>query len=291
MARCGGMYRRERYFAPPHLPPPSVELSESPPTPRPPPPPPVPLPPPTRTLLASAALAILAALPAHAQMGSGDGFLFRTPTVRLALAAGYASPRGQSDIFDFLTSELTLDRRDFASAAFSLSAAYRVAPRVEIGLGTTYAGHTADSESRKFTGEDNLPVLQSTTLDRVTIMATARLSLRAPGHAIGRYAWIPSRVVPFIGGGAGPVWYRLRQSGEFVDPETLDIFEDQFESKGWSLGATGFGGADISLSPRFGVTAEGRYLWARGPMNGDFATFNKIDLSGYDASIGLFVRF
>ncbi len=244
-----------------------------------------------RTLLGSVVLLILPALPAHAQMGSGDGFLFRAPTVRLALAAGFASPRGQSDIFDFLTDELTLDRRDFASAAFSFSAAYRVAPRVEIGLSTAFAGRTAGSESRKFTGEDDLPVLQSTTLDRATLMATARLSLLAPGRAIGRYAWIPSRVVPFVGGGAGPVWYRLRQSGEFVDPETLDIFEDQFESKGWSLGATGFGGADISLTPRFGLTAEGRYLWAKGPMNGDFSTFNKIDLSGYDASIGLFVRF
>lgn len=246
---------------------------------------------PARTLLGSIALLLLAAPAARAQMGSGDGFLFRTPTVRLALAAGYASPRAQSDIFDFLTDELTLDRRDFASAAFSLSVAYRVAPRVEIGLSTSYAGRTAGSESRKFTGEDDLPVLQSTTLDRATIMATARLSLLPPGRTVGRYAWIPRRVVPFVGAGAGPVWYRLRQSGEFVDPETLDIFEDQFESGGWSLGATGFGGADISLSPRFGVTAEGRYLWARGPMNNDFSTFNKIDLSGYDASIGLFVRF
>jgi hypothetical protein len=26
-------------------------------------------------------------------------------------------------------------------------------------------------------------------------------------------------------------------------------------------------------------------------MNGDFSTFNKIDLSGIDASIGVFVRF
>lgn len=274
---------------PPHLPPHSrVSLTA---TPRPHPPTRVKPRHPALTLLTSAALAILAAPPAHAQMGSGDGFLFRAPTVRLTLAAGYASPRGQSDIFDFLTHELTLDRRDFPSAAFSLSAAYRVAPRVEIGLGTTYAGRTADSESRHFTGEDNLPVLQSTTLDRATIMATARLSLLAPGRAIGRYAWIPRRVVPFVGAGAGPVWYRLRQSGEFVDPETLDIFEDQFESKGWSLGATGFGGADISLSPRFGLTAEGRYLWARGSMNHDFGTFNKIDLSGYDVSMGLFVRF
>lgn len=242
-------------------------------------------------LLATTPLLLLAALPARAQLGSGEGFLFRVPSVRLALSGGFALPRAQSDIYDLLTSDLTLERRDFATAAFALSADVRVVPRVAVGLSTSYAGRTADSESRNFTGEDDLPVLQSTTLGRATIMATGRLSLVAPGRAIGRYAWIPNRVVPFVGGGAGAVWYRLRQTGEFVDKETLDIFEDQFESKGWSLGAAGFGGADISLSPRFGLSVEGRYLWARAPMNGDFSTFNKIDLSGYDASIGVFVRF
>ncbi|HEX4935886.1 MAG TPA: hypothetical protein VFV33_22050, partial [Gemmatimonadaceae bacterium] len=244
-----------------------------------------------RALLGAAALLMLAAPLARAQMGAGDGFLFRVPTVRLGVSAGFAQPRGRSDVFDFLTDELTLDRRDFDSAAFTLSAAYRVAPRIEVGLGTTFASRSAGSESRDFVGEDDLPVLQTTTLDRLGLMATVRASLAAPGRAVGRYAWIPNRVVPFVGGGAGPVWYRLRQTGEFVDKQTLDIFEDQFESTGWSLGATGFGGADVSLSPRFGVSVEGRYLWARGPMNGDFGTFNKIDLSGYDASIGLFVRF
>ena len=242
-------------------------------------------------MLSTASLLALAPLSARAQMGSGTGFLFRVPTVRLALSGGFAQPRGQGDIYNLLTTELTLDRRDFASAAFSLSAGYRIAPRVEIGLNSSYSGRSAGSETRNFVGEDDLPVVQTTTLDRVPVMATGRVSLLSPGRAIGRYAWIPSRVVPFLGGGAGAVWYRLRQNGEFVDTKTLDIFKDQFESKGWSVGATGFGGADISLAPRYGLTVEGRYLWARAPMNGDFSTFNKIDLSGYDASIGVFVRF
>lgn len=244
-----------------------------------------------RALLGTATLLALIAPPAHAQLGAGDGFLFRPPRVRLSVAGGFAQPRAKSDIYDLITTELTLDRNDFAAPAFDVSAAVRVAPRVELGLSTSYTGRTAGSESRNFTGEDDLPILQRTTLDRMALLATARLNLLAPGRAIGRYAWIPSRVVPFVGGGAGTVWYRLRQNGEFVDTETLDIFEDSFESKGWSLGAAGFGGADISLAPRYGLTLEGRYLWAKGPMNGDFSTFNKIDLSGYDASIGVFVRF
>lgn len=246
----------------------------------------------TVTTLASVAALTLAAAPrAHAQLGSGTGFLFRNPTLRLGVAGGYASPSARSDIYDFLTTELSLERRDFASPSFTLSAAVRVAPRVEVGLSAMFADRTKGSDSRDFTGEDDLPILQTTTLKRRSIMATGRLSLLEPGRAIGRYAWIPNRVVPFIGAGAGAVRYRLYQEGEFVDRETLDIFADEFESTGWGFGATGFAGADFSLSPRFGLTAEARYLWSRAPMNGDFSTFSKIDLSGYDASIGLFVRF
>jgi hypothetical protein len=246
----------------------------------------------TRALLGIlATLVVLGARPAHAQLGAGDGFLFRVPTLRLSLSGGYARPSGQSDIFDFVTSELTLGRGDFAGGEIVAAASVRVTPRIEVGINVSYSGRSADSESRLFEGEDDLPILQSTSLHRAAIMATARMSLVPQGRSVGRFAWIPTKVVPFVGGGAGPVWYRLRQEGEFVDNETLDIFEDQFESRGWSLGATGFGGADFSLTPRFGITAEGRYLWAKGPMNRDYSTFNRIDLSGYDASIGLYVRF
>jgi hypothetical protein len=233
---------------------------------------------------------LLAAPQARAQLGVGNGFLFRVPTVRLTLSGGYAQPRGRSDIYDFVTDELTLERRDFAAGAIGASAEFRVSPRIELGLSASFAGRNASSESRKFDGEDDLPIVQTTSLLRAAIMATGRLSLVSPGRAVGRYAWIPTRVVPFIGGGAGPVWYRLRQEGEFVDNETLDIFEDTFESKAFSLGATAFGGADISLTPRFGITVQGRYLWAKGAMKHDFSTFNKIDLSGYDASLGFYVR-
>lgn len=224
-------------------------------------------------------------------MGSGDGFLFRTPTWRLAVSGGFSQPRGRSDIFDFVTRELTLDRGDFAAGTISGSVLGRVAPRVDVGFMAGYAGRRASSESRDFEGEDDLPIVQNTALHRVPLMAVGRVLLASPGRSVGRYAWIPRRVVPFVGGGAGAVWYRLQQDGEFVDRQTLDIFEEQFESTGWSVGGTALGGADVTLTPRIGMTAEGRYLWARAPMNGDFGTFNKIDLSGYEASIGFFVRF
>ncbi len=224
-------------------------------------------------------------------MGSGDGFLFRNPSLRVTVQGGFGQPRGRSDIFDFLTEELTLGRGDFGAGLIGASAAVRVAPRVEAGVSVSYAGRNMASESRSFVGEDDLPIRQTTGLHRVPLMVTARVSLRSQGRSVGRYAWIPTRLVPFLGAGAGPVWYRLRQTGEFVDNETLDIFEDQFESTGWTVGALASGGTDFALTPRVGMTVEGRYSWARGPMNRDFSGFNRIDLSGYDASIGFYFRY
>ncbi|MEP7346488.1 MAG: hypothetical protein ABI877_14550, partial [Gemmatimonadaceae bacterium] len=223
-----------------------------------------------------ASATLLGAPQLRAQLGSGDGFLFRVPTVRVALSGGYAQPRGRSDIYDFVTNSLTLERRDFGAGAIGASAEFRVTPRMELGLNASFSGRSAGSQSRHFVGDDDLPVEQTTSLLRAALMATGRLSLVSPGRAVGRYAWIPTRVVPFIGGGVGPVWYRLRQNGEFVDDQTLDIFEDTFESTAFSAGATAFGGADLSLTPHFGMTAQGRYLWAKGAMNHDFSTFNKI---------------
>jgi hypothetical protein len=48
---------------------------------------------------------------------------------------------------------------------------------------------------------------------------------------------------------------------------------------------------EISLGPRLGFTAEGRYAWARAKLGRDFDGFERIDLSGYNGTLGFFVRF
>lgn len=87
--------------------------------------------------------------------------------------------------------------------------------------------------------------------------------------------------------------YSFEQEGEFVDSESenLDIFRDRLTSDGWTPTAHGLAGVDVALSPRWGVTTEARYSWARGEMGGDYLNFGRIDLSGLSATMGLHVRF
>jgi hypothetical protein len=47
----------------------------------------------------------------------------------------------------------------------------------------------------------------------------------------------------------------------------------------------------VTLAPRLVVTTEARYAWASAEMQEDFSGFDRIDLSGLTATVGLKIRF
>ena len=105
-----------------------------------------------------------------------------------------------------------------------------------------------------------------------------------------RIAWIPATLVPYVGGSAGAMWC-FRQEGDFVDNETLDIFFDELESKGWAPTAEAYGGLSYTLSPRWTVSGEGRYTWASADLSNSFEGFEPIDLAGLSVTVGFSVRY
>ena len=234
--------------------------------------------------------ALLLAGPVAAQT-QGNGFLFRQPVGTLGLRAGFAQPTASSDIFEFVTDELSLGKSDFASASFELDLAFRLFERLDVVFGSAYSGSDSQSDFRRFVDNNDLPIEQTTSFARVPVTASAKLYLMDRGRSVGRYAWIPSTFAPYIGAGGGAMWYRFRQEGDFINMDTFEVFTDTFESEGWAPTAVAFAGVDVSLGPRFGVTGEGRYTWGKASMSSDFDGFEKIDLSGYNASLGFYVRF
>ena len=231
------------------------------------------------------------AAPARAQDG-GDGFLFRAPTVALTLRAGRAAASARSDLFDFAMDTLTLGRRDFAGV--SLGAELAVGgpgSRIDAVVGVAYASSSAPSEFRNWVDANDQPIVQTTTLRRVPVTLGVRAWLVPRGRTIGRLAWVPARVAPYAGAGVGATWYRFRQEGDFVDFETRDVFGDSFETSGWGPSAYGSLGMDVTLTPRIALTADARYAYARASVGGDFAGFDKVDLSGLATTAGLTFRF
>lgn len=248
-------------------------------------------------LLAALAGAGTRAEPAHAQ--SAD-FLFRKPVASLAVRGGWSVPRARSEIFEFTGQQLGVRRNgelvpvrggDFAGPTVQLDLGVALRPRLEAVVGVGVATHQVDSESLDYVGTDDLPIEQSTRLLRVPVTAGLKLYLTDRGRAVGRFAWVPAAWSPWVGAGAGGTYSEFEQKGEFVDYETLDIFPRTFRSTGFSRSAYLAGGADLSLGPHLLATGEARYAWSHAAMDDDFVNFDPIDLSGFQLTAGLAVRF
>jgi hypothetical protein len=235
-----------------------------------------------------ALVTIAAAAPAQS---GGRGFLFAAPTGSFTLRGGYALATAASDFFDFTTDELTLNRRDFSSPAFDAELAARFAPRTEFVLWLSYAGVRRPSEYRHFIDNNDQPIEQETDFRRVPITAGIRQYLVSPGRSVGTLAWIPSRAAPYVSAGGGLMWYRFRQSGDFVEKPSLDVFRSTFESGGWTWAAHAALGLDYSLGTHLALTGETRYLLSKAQLSGDFFGYAPLDLSGLSTMAGFMVRF
>lgn len=245
-------------------------------------------------LLACAAIGVAGPLQAQAPRGQSD-FLFERPAVTLSLFGGWAVPgegsAKESDIFQHARDQLTVKEGQFRSAMVMAEAAFRVSERVDLTLGLERASNTVHSEDRRFEFEDGQPILQSTRFARTGAQASVKGYLFPRGRALSRFAWIPNRWSPYVGGGLGVTGWEFVQTGDFVDFQTLDIFTDEIDASGVATTAHVLGGVQLSLTPRFLLKGEYRYLWGRGGVEGtDFSGFDAIDLSGSRAMIGVAVR-
>lgn len=240
----------------------------------------------------STLLAGLAA-PLHAQ-SAGNGYLFGVPDARFSLHAGYARASANSDVFDDATRFLTLNKSSFSGPSISGDLAMTVAPRLDLMVSAAYSSAVRGSEDRAYVeGPNNLPIQQTTSFRRAPLTANAILYLAPRGRSVGRLAWIPAKVVPWIGAGGGTMWYRFQQEGDFVDylSPTKDISPKFVSSDGWAPALQGLGGVDVTLTPRVAFTVDARYTWAKATMSSDFVGgYDKIDLSGVTAALGLTVR-
>jgi hypothetical protein len=240
--------------------------------------------------LSLGALTVAAPLAAQTQ---GNGYLFREPIASFNLRGGFAHAMAGSDIFSFSKEQFTLGSWDFSGPTAAADLGIAISDRLEIVGGVGYSGSQATTHYRGFVedneGEDE--ILQTHTFMRVPLTASLKAYLTSPGRAIGQFAWVPARYAPYVGAGAGGMWYRFEQEGDFINSETLVIRTDRLESAGWTQTAHAFTGVDFSLSPRFGITTEARYDWGRAELNEfSYEGFEPIDLSGLSVTAGLHIR-
>src|SRR5690606_338178 len=218
-------------------------------------------------------------------------FLFRAPRGSIGVRGGVTFNRAGGDVFGMVTEMLTLDPEDFRAASVAADLSVRIAPRLDAAFGIGFSQVTRRSEYRDLLGDDDLPIAQRTRFSQVPLTVGLKAYLTAPGRSVGRFAWIPAPVAPYIGGGAGLIHYRFEQDGEWVDYETFDIYRDLIVASGWAPAAQVFGGVEFRLGPRLVLATDARYTWASGDPGRQFRGFEGLDLSGLQTTIGLAWRY
>ncbi len=200
-------------------------------------------------------------------------------------------PRAGGDLFTFVSDQLTVDKADLSSLAIAAELGVVLTSRVSAAVGVEFSQQTIPSEYRRFIDNSGLSINQQTAWEQTNINGSLRVALLDRGRSISRLAFVPRTFAPYVGAGAGVLYYKFTQSGDFVDFVTFDVFSDLFHSAGWTPSAHVFGGAEVRLWRSLSLDVEGRYVWAHGILESDFVGFDGIDLSGFRFSTGVSLMF
>jgi hypothetical protein len=245
-----------------------------------------------RTLLALAlASAPLVASPLAAQRRGGDGYRFQAPRGTLTLRLGVAQPSAASGLFDFVRDELTLGTGAFTGVNVGADFAVPVTSRLALQFGAGTQQRSVGSEYRDFVGTDDLPITQRTAFQRTPLTVGVQWHLVPTGQQVGRLAWVPARLAPYLSAGGGMMHFRFRQEGEFVDAQSYDVFRSTMNTQGWAPVGFLAAGTTLSLTPGLALALELRREQARGSTAGPFRDFRHIDLAGTSATVGLTFRY
>jgi hypothetical protein len=221
---------------------------------------------------------------------SPDFFIGR-PRASLGFRGNWLLASANSDIYDFVTEHLTLERSSFNTPTFGGELSINVTPRIDVVGGFEFGRSRTPSEYRKFIDNKGLPIEQQTSLRQTNVTASVRYSLVPKGRSISRLAWIPRTLTPYVGAGAGFMNYELLQTGDFVDFQTSKVFSDVFTSDGWTPSGHVLGGVDVQVYKHFFMSFEGRYVWSTAPLSQKFVDFEPIDLGGVRFGAGVHVVF
>ncbi|NLA75242.1 MAG: porin family protein [Deltaproteobacteria bacterium] len=216
-----------------------------------------------------------------------DDFLFQKPKAYLGLRVGAFFPDTSSGIFDMITDELTLGKGDFDTWDFGIDLGFNIHDRFDLVLSVDTSAQTKNSEFRDYIDDQGFPITQSTRFSQTPITLGVRYLFVPRGRQVGQYAWLPSRIVPYLSGGVGMLNYEFKQAGDFVDYSTMEIFPAVLKSSD-SMWVTYLGcGADYNIYKSLYLTLDFRYSWADDRLGHDFTGFGPIDLGGVHLTTGV----
>lgn len=218
-------------------------------------------------------------------------FLLGRPRASIGVRGSWVKAAANSDIFDFVTENLAIEKSDFNTGSFGVEVAFSVTPLIDIVGSMDMNGMSHGSDYRLYEDNRGLPIQQTTELSQLNLTVSAKFALLPRGRNVSRLAWIPRTFVPYVGAGAGYGRYGFHQDGDFVDFADNHVFSDSFNSEGWSPTVHVLGGTDIRVYRHMLVSFEGKYSWQHADLSNDFIDFEPIDLGGFRFGAGVHLVF
>ncbi len=236
----------------------------------------------------------------------GPDFLLGRPHVTLSLRGGMLFPRANSPVFNMAFNNLSLPgdttrmlKRSNLDAPLVAGEVAIWTPRVDITFSLGYARASKNVEYRYWLDDRDLPIQNSAHLAQVPLTVGLKAYLLPRGREVGRFAYIPSTVQPYIGLAGGTVYHRYRESGDFINfAAGNSVYTTNYESSGWSPTAQVLAGSEFGLTRRANLQVEVRYGWATGSLASTFPALapapaadvpahSDIDLAGLQTTIGI----
>jgi hypothetical protein len=247
-----------------------------------------------RTVRAASLTFILAALatPASAQvvqsLGFGAGWFtpraFDARVTGDVLVADLTQPVVPG--YEPLTSSLAFKIGDFHGVPLFGEWNVAFGRHLEASAGVTYYSRKVHSVYADWLNEarGRAEIEQDLRLRMIPITAAVRFL--PMGDATG--------FQPYVGGGVAIVPFRYTETGDFLDPSDLSIFNARFVASGTATGPVLLGGIRMPMGGDvYALTIEGRYQWVDGATGGVAKDFlgDRLDLSGGTVNFGLLIRF
>jgi hypothetical protein len=189
---------------------------------------------------------------------------------------GILQPQANSEYWDETFSVFTGSASSFEDVVFGIDYLWMTSRQTGFVFGGSFYESSATQAYLDWVDADGREIRHTTTLNLNDLNM-------AYVYRFGR-----DGVRPYVGAGGGLLWWRLREEGSFIDfaDPDLPIVYASYQADGTTWELLGLAGLEIPFSFRWRFFLEGRYRWAEADLDGDFAGFGTIDLSGVELTAG-----
>ena len=231
--------------------------------------------------LAAAALVVCAA-PARAQdQGFSVNFGYFWPKGEESRTSGDVLVANKCLDVTFVCEPQLFDIDDFGGGTFGAEYIVGLGRFLEASGGIGYTHSSVPAIYERFQDVDGSEIDSELTLKVIPITGIVRV------FPTGRRA----RIQPYAGIGIAALRWHYSESGEFLDPQTLEIFRDQFKGDGTEVAPVFLGGVRAPIGDSFLIGGEVRFTNAEGDLDPSQFQGDRIDLGGTTFLANLTWRF